>query len=175
MYGNQQRVGYVAGGERGYSGSSGMSVVPIDDGVDGKGQHNRPVGWQGLGINAGSRIMWQWDGDMQESFPVYYNNATSLEGEKGEGNEDGGEGPEQQALEYMGCFRDYPGDRREFYIEEASPEPSDSEETEAENGMEGGAQRPGGQDDTVFMYPASLTPNVRDTTRSTSTYIGLCS
>lgn len=139
------------------------------------------MGRQGLGINAGNRIKWTWDGKSKRSVPVYYNDApaewktggeergekSSAEAKELERKQDG-QGDE---LEYLGCFRDNPGQLREFARAgrgQDTVDTEDEEEQEEDSLIE--SQKPQRQQghhdqDGVHVFRSSLTPNVRQRPR----------
>lgn len=146
------------------------------------------VGRQGLGTKAGSRIKWSWDPETSTSVAVYYNDAggdrqeqkkleNNGEEEVDEGREKGSaeEEPEQerkdtlrvegQELEYLGCFRDQPGSSREFSRADSRRETDDSQEREEVAGLKYQPlpyRQSQEDDDSVFVFARSLTPNVRE-------------
>lgn len=160
------------------------------------------VGRQGLGAKAGNRIRRPWDEGRRRSVPVYYHDEATAGGERGdgqiaqdtekaEGTEEGeeqeegeqeeevkagteaeAEGGREQALEYVGCFRDHPGRLREYSGERSGAQETtrrkaghDNSVADESDGMESPRRQQwedqeGGDD--VYVFPQSLTVNVRE-------------
>lgn len=156
VYNDQPKVGQDYIGEYDIFGDSGSAPGDSWD----QESSAISVGQQGLGAEAGNRIRWPWDQAKRGSVPVYYHDAATarvVTGERGdeqdspdyegtgekEEEEKGVEGGKEQALEYVGCFRDHPSPLREY-----SGERSTAEET-PENGA-------------LYVSTQSMTVNVRD-------------
>ncbi|CAM9902169.1 unnamed protein product, partial [Ectocarpus fasciculatus] len=164
------------------SGASGTGTLPATSGRPAwyeLGHGNGGVARQGLGINAGNRIKWVWDGTSKRSVPVYYNDAPA-EWKKGDGKDTGEKNNMAEAkhelerkqygqwdeLEYLGCFRDHPGQLREFARAGGRQGTLDSEDEEEEDenrlieSQQPQLPRGHRDEDGLRVFRSSLTPNV---------------
>lgn len=91
------------------------------------------------------------------SFPKYYDDVATRQESRPADAGDGG----SVLLEYLGCFRDHPGNLREFYGPDGVSSPL------GVSAMSRGQEQQLEEKDTVYAFPHSLTPHVRMGIRQT--------